>query len=153
MRTSGPQRAAAAACSAASCPASRTGLTKNEPALRVSGSPGSSTISLAPAQRQHSGVDLPERRLLALGHAKPLRQFPVAHWPGQRVKAKPKNHIQHNDPPRVLPQPASRRGLASAALEGAGPVAEPAVPPGQLDHLAAGPVVRMDQGDGLGDLL
>src|ERR1039457_502867 len=109
--------------------------------------------TLSPAQRQHRGADLPERRLLALGHAKPLRQFPVAHWPGQRVKVKPKNHIQHNEPPRVLPQPASRRDLASAALEGAGPVAEPAVPPGQLDHLAAGPVVRMDQGDGLGDLL
>jgi len=42
----GPQRAATTSCNAANCPASRIGLVKNEPALRVSGSAGSSTMPL-----------------------------------------------------------------------------------------------------------
>ena len=97
--------------------------------------------ALTPAQPQHRVADRAERGRLPLGHAQRPGQFGVAHRPGPRPAGQPERHRQHHVPP------------AGVLLEGAGPVAEPALGRGQVRHLPGLAVVHPDRGDRLGDLL
>ena len=73
-------------------------------------------------------------------------QFGVPDRPGPQVAGQLEGHPEQHEP-------AGHRGRRDAPLEGAGPVAEAAVPGGEFHHLGPGPVIGPDPGDGVGHLL
>ena len=150
MRTPGPATARAARSTAANCPASRTGLRKNEPALLVSGSPGSSTIPL-PRRRPRTA-----ERTAASGARPPSGRRARGRARGSAPGADRWSRSSRNGTLSTTNRPVTAAGgrvRLEAALEGAGPVPETAVGAGQVGHGAALTVIYPHRDDPLGDLL
>ena len=116
-----------------------TGLVKNEPALQVSWSAGSSTMPLA---RRSSRTACRTSARGALGSdvdTESRGQLGIADRAGRRCGFEPERHTQHD--------------VLVVALEPAVPVGEPAVLRSHADDLAGGPLEHAHRGDGLRDLL
>src|SRR5580693_3530612 len=120
--TPGPDRSSTTRRSAANWRASRTGLVKKDPALRLSGSAGSRTMPLL--RRSWSTAE----RTSPSGARAPSSWPPSSERAGQLVAGELEGHFEDH-------KPAGHRGGRDAALEGTGPVAEPAVSRGQVHHL------------------
>ena len=140
-RTSSPSRSRARSSSSANASASSTGLVKNEPAETESGSPGSITMPLRAAQREHRPAHVGQRRALPLGDAERARQLGVADRLGVRSPARSRKRHGEHDPAagRALER---ARAVGEAALGGRG---------SRAPRRRA--VVRAHGDDRLGDLL
>ena len=118
----------------------RRGLVKNDPALQVSWSAGSSTMPLPPTQAEHGLADLHERRALPHGHAEGAGELGVLHGRAEVAQPELEGHVEHDVAAGIGLEPAVAVGEAAVGgREGA---------PGAVD-----PVPGADAGDGLGDVL